>query len=148
MSASDADADQPVVIDGRINGRFAPGFSGNPGGKPVGTRNGLVANFLDKLKKDFDAHGEQAIVEMREQKPAEYIKAIASLVPKDVHVSAQPLHAMTDDELYAAVASIQRYLDSGAAASGDREAIEGEASRVLPALPEAAGVPRSGEDAS
>ena len=31
----------PQVTNGRINGRFAPGYSGNPGGSPEAARKAL-----------------------------------------------------------------------------------------------------------
>src|SRR5205807_10571880 len=36
----------PKVINGRIDGRFAKGFSGNPGGSPEATRRAFNKRFL------------------------------------------------------------------------------------------------------
>ena len=60
---------------------FKPGQSGNPGGKPTGARNFLQARFLKEMAEDFDANGRKAIERMREERPADYIRAIASLMP-------------------------------------------------------------------
>ena len=48
----------PQVINGRINGRFAPGFSGNPGGSPEATRRAFNKRFpACDLAEDLQQHG-------------------------------------------------------------------------------------------
>jgi len=47
----------PQVINGRINGRFAPGYSGNPGGSPEAARRSFNKDFLLALAADFKKHG-------------------------------------------------------------------------------------------
>ena len=98
---------------------FKPGQSGNPGGKPLGTRNKLQGSFLSALADDFEAHGKQAIEECRTQNPAAYIKTIASLMPKELEIT-RPLQDLTDDELDGAIALLRERLaasrDAGAGA--------------------------------
>lgn len=93
--------------------RFAPGQSGNPGGKPKAARNRLQGAFLNALADDFDAHGKQAIVDAREKDPVAYVKAVASLMPKQVEQS-QPLDDLTDAELTAGIALLRSRLSGGA----------------------------------
>ena len=64
--------------------RFKPSESGNPGGKPVGMRNRLQGAFLSAMADDFDTFGKRAIVAAREKDPMGYVKAIASLMPKQI----------------------------------------------------------------
>jgi len=76
--------------------RFGPG---NPG-RPKGARNKLGEAFIEALHDDFGKHGVEAIVEVRENKPDQYLKVIASLLPKDVNLNiTDDTSEMTDDEL-------------------------------------------------
>ena len=85
---------------------IAPGETRNPGGKPVGARNRLQGDFLRAIADDFATHGKRAIVTMREEKPAEYIRAIASLMPKELEIT-RPLDDVSDDELNAAITAVR-----------------------------------------
>lgn len=76
-------------------GRFAPG---NPG-KPKGARTKLGEQFLSALQEDFEAHGVEAIQAVRTERPQDYIKVIASLMPKDLNLNVNNLDDATDDEL-------------------------------------------------
>lgn len=80
-------------------GRFVPGVSGNPAGKPRGARTKLGEQFLSALQEDFQEHGVTAIVEVRETRPQDYLKVIASLMPKDLNLNVNSLDDATDDEL-------------------------------------------------
>ncbi len=83
---------------------WKPGQSGNPKGRPKGSRNKLGANFVDALAEDFAAHGKEALEAMRETAPAAYIKAIAMLLPRDLHVQhsiVEQLAEMSVEELKA-----------------------------------------------
>lgn len=95
---------------------WQPGQSGNPGGKPKHSRNRLQGAFLLRLADDFEEHGKAAIVAAREKDPVGYIKAIASLMPKQVEQS-QPLDDLTDAELTAGIALLRSRL-SGDAGKG------------------------------
>jgi hypothetical protein len=43
---------------------FAAGVSGNPDGRPKGSRNKLTETFLDTVAKDFAANGAEAIARL------------------------------------------------------------------------------------
>ena len=76
-------------------------------GRPKGSRNKLGEAFIEALKDDFEAHGKQAIVEVRETKPDQYLKVIASLMPKDVNLNiTDDASEMSDDELANRIASL------------------------------------------
>lgn len=73
------------------DGTFAPGVSGNPAGRPKGTRHKLSESFLSALLSDFEkastedaSLGALAIAEMRAKNPNEYARMIASILAKEV----------------------------------------------------------------
>lgn len=101
------------------------GVTLNPGGKPVGARNRLQGDFLRTMAEDFAQHGKEAIVTMRTEKPSEYIRAIVSLMPKELEIS-RPLDDLTDEELNAAVIGARailkaQYPDLGIRATEEEE---------------------------
>ena len=59
---------------------------GNPGGpgRPLGSRNKLSEYFLHELADHFEQHGKEAIERVCQDSPAEYLRIIASLVPKEL----------------------------------------------------------------
>ena len=62
--------------------QFKPGNNANPSGRPKGSRSKLQENFLKALSDDFDEGGIAAIQTMRLERPSDYVRAIASLMPK------------------------------------------------------------------
>ena len=88
---------------------FKPGQSGKPAGRPKGSRNVLTGAFIDKLAIDFAEHGVQAIEDVRKDDPAAYLRLVASLVPKELHLTKEnPLDQFSDDEIAALLAAANR----------------------------------------
>lgn len=65
---------------------FQPGQSGNPAGRPKGSRNKLAEAFVTELYEDFQEHGPSVIAAVREEKPDQYLKVIAAIIPKEFDV--------------------------------------------------------------
>jgi hypothetical protein len=133
MDANPEHKAAPKAITGRINGRFAPGYSGNPGGSPEATRRAFNKRFLLDLAGDWQQHGREVLERVRRESPASYLKVCAMLVPKEMRVEhSQSLKSMSDEELDAAIAAVRQMLDDRAAPSG--AVIEGTVETVaLPA---------------
>ena len=107
----------PNYVAKRINGKFAPGWSGNPGGSLEATRRSFNKDFLLALAADFKKHGAAAIEKVRKTQPAAYMKICALLVPRETKVEhAGGVKAMSDEQIEQAIAAIETML---AARSGE-----------------------------
>lgn len=75
------------------------GQSGNPGGRPKGARNKLGEAFLEALHDDFQEHGIKAVETVRTEKPDQYLKVIASILPKDLNITMNKFDDISEEEL-------------------------------------------------
>ena len=124
----------PNYVPKRINGKFAPGWSGNPGGSLEATRRSFNKDFLLALAADFKKHGAAAIEKVRKQQPAAYMKICALLVPREMKLEhSGGVKAMTDEQIEDAIAAIKAWMAAQKAGEGAK-VIEGEA-EVVPSLP-------------
>lgn len=87
---------------------FKKGQSGNPGGKPVNARNRVTKAFLEALADDFEDGGKDAILAARTSDPMGYVRAVASLLPKEF-VIERPLEGLSDDELAGVIAELREH---------------------------------------
>lgn len=96
-------------------GRFLPGNSGF-GGKPKGARNKLGEAFLEDLLASWEANGPSVITRVIEEKPEQYLKVVASLMPRDLNVNMNQMDDMTDDQLIKRIrtldAAIRPFIDA------------------------------------
>jgi hypothetical protein len=89
--------------------QFKPGQPPPPGsGRPAGSRNKLTNMLLTALVADWEKFGPGAVRIMRVERPAEYCKLVASLVPKELFVQESALSDLSDDELMENLAVIRR----------------------------------------
>ena len=89
---------------------FGPGNRANPAGRPKGSRNKLGEAFIAALHDDFRAHGVQAIETVRTERPHEYLKVVASILPKQIEVKEGAFDGISDEDLAALVAAARSAL--------------------------------------
>jgi hypothetical protein len=93
-------------------------WTGNRAGRPKGSRNKLGEDFLAALQADFSAHGVTAIETVRSERPHEYLKVIAGILPKELNVNTSRVEEMSDDELANGIAALQSILATQATREG------------------------------
>ena len=114
--------------------KFAPGWSGNPGGSLEATRRSFNKDFLLALAADFKKHGAAAIEKVRKTQPAAYMKICALLVPREMQIEhSSTIKQMSDEQIEEAIAAIKAMM-LAAQAGETAQVIEGEA-EVVPSLP-------------
>ena len=85
------------------------------GGRAKGTRNKLGSVFLEKLLQEFEEFGEEAIRICRVERPHEFLKIVASILPKEFEITDSRLHEISDDELDRLIELTRRQLIAGSA---------------------------------
>jgi hypothetical protein len=79
---------------------FKPGQSGNPKGRPVGSRVKLEEVFVADLVDAWRVHGKVALDAVATKEPAKFAQIAASVLPKQTQQTRiHKLELMTDKEL-------------------------------------------------
>ncbi len=60
---------------------WAKGQSGNPAGRPKGSRDALSNAVYKLIAEDWAEHGAEVIAKVRENKPEQYLQVVARLMP-------------------------------------------------------------------
>src|SRR5215472_15110507 len=84
------------------------------GGRAKGAKNRLSHAFLTALAEDFEQHGVEALKIARIEKPVEYIRIVAGLMPKEFEIIDSPLTDLSDEELDVFIAKLRAHLRSPA----------------------------------
>jgi len=108
-----ADDEHRTPEQDKKTGRFVSGNIG--GGRPKGSRNKLGEAFVSDLLSDWEENGPAAIAVVRAERPQDYLKVVASILPKDVNVNVRPLEEMTNDQLRQQIGQLAKELGPAAA---------------------------------
>ncbi len=116
---------------------WKPGQSGNPAGRPKGSRDTINEAFLKNLAADWAGDGIEALRKAREERPAEYCRMVANLQPKDQNLSVK-----SDDPMAAAFLAVNAtpigLADENARLKAEIAALKGETPEDEPDSPAAA----------
>lgn len=86
---------------------FNKGVSGNPKGRPKGSKNKLSEFFLRDMVAAWESNGVSVINDVIREKPDVFLRVVASLVPKEMNLNVtNDVEAMTDDEIRTELAEI------------------------------------------
>jgi hypothetical protein len=73
-----------------VNGRmWPPGVSGNPNGRPVGSRTAFSAGFLRDLAEVWQSHGRDTMVHTAKTQPATFFAVCSRLIGPEVKLTIE-----------------------------------------------------------
>jgi hypothetical protein len=103
----------------------------------------LSHTFLEALHKDFAEHGEEAIKICRIERPSEYVKIVAGLMPRELDITNNTLTEIDDQQLVEFIEYVRLQLTSRIERIGSREGetADGGQAPILLAVPKAKELP-------
>ena len=83
---------------------WKPGQSGNPKGRPQGSRNKLSEEFFRDLCRAWEIYGEAALHTTAMEHPVEFVRLVASLMPRELEATTTVTERMSEAQLDAIIA--------------------------------------------
>ena len=75
---------------------FKPGQSGNPAGRPKGARSKLGEQFCQDVYEKWQEAGSRCIDEMIADKPGDFVKLVATMLPKEMNLTVSDGSDLSD----------------------------------------------------
>jgi hypothetical protein len=88
-------------------------------GNPITARVSLGKAFLATIADDFVRHGKEAIELLRKERPHDYVKLVAALLPKEFPSAQATLEDMPDDEFDRVFNAVRSLVAAADAADDD-----------------------------
>lgn len=79
------------------NAPWKPGQSGNPAGRPKGSRHKLATRFFDDLYANWEEQGDACIKRAMFENPAAVLQVVAKLMPQKLEITT-PTEGMSDEQ--------------------------------------------------
>jgi hypothetical protein len=80
---------------------WQPGQSGNPRGRPKGSRNKLGEAFIQDMYEAWQVSGATVIAKVIEEDPVAFLRSMVAILPKEFEVNVNKYDTMSDEQLRA-----------------------------------------------
>jgi hypothetical protein len=80
-------------------------------GRPKGARNRLNVNFIDDLLAAWETHGKEALRITAKEQPAQLVKIMASILPKEFEITDSRLSELSDEQIDTVLEIARRHLN-------------------------------------
>lgn len=110
MAAVETEVKKALSEERDSKGRFkkgVPNIAQSKGGRKP-SRDKLSNDFITALSNDFEKHGVASIQTVRQEKPVEYLKLVAMLIPKEHKVEvSHEVKELTDVQVLARIRDLE-----------------------------------------